>query len=491
MEAHFSSSARQRKKGWVFKEEKYIRRIEVSTHHHSSGCDLFVLRSICLCSMKPGHYRQLAALREDSSGGVSVVQAHCNCVAGLSERCQHVAALLFAVLHVQTPSSTSLPCKWLAPSQGQNRLPPTPLADITFKKHKVNKAVTAKSKRQLQPGLPPLHPDGVQRFTTNIAKDAPPLLWNRYCTGKPAPVRNDSGISDVQDLHSKECLDIVDNHFELKVPLTATERTNLCERTVGQSKNPEWVKERVGRLTASNFSRVLKCVKPESLVKDILYPKKHSTLHPDDPRVYGLKNEALAVEAYEKLMTFYDKNVAVHETGLHVDATFSFIAASPDRLVRDGDDEGILEVKCPASKAGKTVFDACEDKNFCSAIVDGEVQLKRDHPYFLQVQGQLGVTKKPWCDFVIWTDHPELQHCVSVQRIYFEKAVWDTTVGGLLYFYKAAVLPEILTRRIRRLGFLYTTGSGYVSYQKFKEGFYIIDDDEPLKKKIRKFKYRL
>lgn len=37
----------------------------------------------------------------------------------LSERCQHVAALLFAVLHVQTPSSTSLPCKWLAPSQGR------------------------------------------------------------------------------------------------------------------------------------------------------------------------------------------------------------------------------------------------------------------------------------------------------------------------------------------------------------------------------------
>lgn len=82
MEAHFSSSARQQNKGWVFKEEKYIRRIEVSTHHHSSGCDVFVLRSICLCSMKPGHYRQLAALREDSPGSVSVVQAHCNCVAG-------------------------------------------------------------------------------------------------------------------------------------------------------------------------------------------------------------------------------------------------------------------------------------------------------------------------------------------------------------------------------------------------------------------------
>ncbi|KAL1474945.1 hypothetical protein MTO96_037646 [Rhipicephalus appendiculatus] len=78
MNDHFGSSHRQQKKGWAFKEW-YIRRIECKVYHRSSGCDMVFLRSICLCSMKSGHYRQLVALWEADS---HVVQAYCDCVAG-------------------------------------------------------------------------------------------------------------------------------------------------------------------------------------------------------------------------------------------------------------------------------------------------------------------------------------------------------------------------------------------------------------------------
>lgn len=37
----------------------------------------------------------------------------------LSQKCQHVAALLFAVIEVQTPSCTDMPCRWMAPTQGK------------------------------------------------------------------------------------------------------------------------------------------------------------------------------------------------------------------------------------------------------------------------------------------------------------------------------------------------------------------------------------
>ena len=51
---------------------------------------------------------------------VTVLCAHCTCMAGLNEACSHIAALLFA-LEANTQmktnlSCTSLPCSWLPPS---------------------------------------------------------------------------------------------------------------------------------------------------------------------------------------------------------------------------------------------------------------------------------------------------------------------------------------------------------------------------------------
>ncbi|XP_049268020.1 uncharacterized protein LOC125756983 [Rhipicephalus sanguineus] len=322
-----------------------------------------------------------------------------------------------------------------------------------------------------------------------MAQCAPHLLWNRYSASKPATVQNTSGITDIVDLHSRECLALFANYWAQQVRLTAAERAKICTNTVGQSNNPLRQAERTGRLTASNFYRILRCIKPEGLVRDILYPRKKENLGPSDPRLYGLRNEAVAVESYRTIMRLYDKDIEVYETGLHVHETYAFIAASPDRLVRDGAETGLLEVKCPASKAGQTITEACQDKTFCAKLVDGSPTLKRDHPYFFQIQGQLAVTGKTWCDFVVWTNRSELHLSTFVERIYFDEDVWCEILQALIYFYKAAIIPELLTRRIRRLGFLYTTGAGYVPYKKYAQGFYIAEPSEdPVTLIIRKLK---
>lgn len=357
--------------------------------------------------------------------------------------------------------------------------------EITFKKHVINKAVPAKAKRRLPPSLPGA--DGsLKSLQEKIAKDAPNLLWNRYSGGKKAPLQNISAIPDIEDLLSLKCIEMFKKKLSEQMPLSDVERASVCERTIGQNENAEWMKERTGRLTASNFHRIIHCVKPEGLVKDILYPRKQGPLKQGDPRLYGLENEDLAVNAYKTVMLLYDKDIQLVKTGLHVDVTHSFVAASPDRIVKDGSDVGLLEVKCPASKAGQAVLDACMDKTFWAEVVDGEVRLKRTHTYFYQVQGQLGVTQKPWCDFVIWTNHADLHQSVTIERIYFDEVIWKKILEGLLYFYRMAVIPELLTKRIRRLGFLYTTGTGYVPFKKYKEGFYFAEEMEPLKLKLRK-----
>lgn len=53
-------------------------------------------------------------------------------------------------------------------------------------------------------------------------------------------------------------------------------------------------------------------------------------------------------------------------------------------------------------------------------------------------------------------------------------------------FYRMEVIPELLTKRITRLGFSYTTGTGYVPFKKYKEGFHFAEEMEPLKLKLRK-----
>ncbi|XP_070378454.1 uncharacterized protein [Dermacentor albipictus] len=483
IDSHFGESHRQLHKGWMFKEERYIRRIEYLMCGQPTGTEL-VLRSICLCSMKAGHYKQVVALAKGGAG--AVVQAYCDCVAGQSQRCQHIAALLFAIRSIQRPSCTSVPCRWMAPTQGQNHLLTKPLVDITFKKHVINKTVPVKAKRQLPPHLRTAGQAGLLKFRSAIATHAPELVWNRY-TERPAPVKNASPINDTEDMNSQKCLTLIDEYFKEQVSLTATERADICAKTVGQDKNPLWFAERTGKLTASKFRRILHCLKPEGLVKEILYPRKE-IMKSGDPRLYGIQNEAKAVQKYLEFMQLYDKNIDVLETGLHIHELHSFIAASPDRLVRDGSEDGLLEVKCPASKAGQRVVDACADKGFYLAVTNGEVTLKKDHYYYYQVQGQMGVAKKPWCDFVVFTDHADLQDCISVERIYFDAEIWKDILQGLVYFYKAAIIPELMTRRIRRLGFLYTTGAGYVSFKKYAVGFYLVDhcDEDHLKMTIRR-----
>ena len=54
----------------------------------------------------------------------------------------------------------------------------------------------------------------------------------------------------------------------------------------------------------------------------------------------------------------------------------------------------------------------------CEAV-NGHCKLKRNHAYFAQVQGQMGVSGASWCDFIVYT-----KKGISVERIAFDPAYW-------------------------------------------------------------------
>ncbi|KAK8778264.1 hypothetical protein V5799_020395 [Amblyomma americanum] len=69
-------------------------------------------KSTCLPSKNSGNYNQLVMLSRET---MKVVQALYECTAGLSETCQHIAALLFAGVDLKTPSTTDQQCAWIVP----------------------------------------------------------------------------------------------------------------------------------------------------------------------------------------------------------------------------------------------------------------------------------------------------------------------------------------------------------------------------------------
>lgn len=166
---------------------------------------------------------------------------------------------------------------------------------------------------------------------------------------------------------------------------------------------------------------------------------------------------------------------------------YSFLGASPDRIIVKNGEVGLLEVKCPISKIGLTPEEACGDEKFCCELIDGTVQLKHKHAFYYQVQGQMMVTGHRWCDFVFWTNNTTDANSTHIETITLdEEFVSKELLPGLLYFAEHALFPEVITKRIQRHKDL--ARGKYVSFKKFREGTYRVEDGPGLKKTFRKLK---
>ncbi|CAN7946065.1 unnamed protein product [Ixodes hexagonus] len=480
-----ANSFRHAHRGWCFKEEGYVRNVRWNVSDDSRIC---LVRSICLPSMKKTPYTVSAWFCRATG---TILGGICDCVAGKSQSCHHVAALLLYAEESTSASSTSctdIPCMWIVPAQAKKPAPRVPLEDITFCKYLVNRPVREKRRRSYDPceDVGCASTEDVQAMREFFAVDTPGLLWLIVGGQQQArPARPALPFADDEDLWRRDARDAVQSHMESFPRLTDEQRAEVTQSTMGQAENSRWHEERRGRITASLFRKVIKCVKPEYLVKGILYPGPDAA---NEAMRYGRIHESTAVACYIQLMASSAQPVQVQETGLHIHPNYSFIAASPDRIVTMGTEEGLLEVKCPPSKMGLTPEEACKHTDFCCEIVDGEVHLKKNHPYYYQVQGQMAVTGHKWCDFVVWTNNKTVARSTHIETISFdEKFVQGELLPGLLYFAEHALFPEVLRGRIRRRRALVSNGK-YISYKKYCDGFYVVEDGPGLKKKLRKLK---
>ncbi|EZA49485.1 hypothetical protein X777_12279 [Ooceraea biroi] len=228
-------------------------------------------------------------------------------------------------------------------------------------------------------------------------------------------------------------------HHAAKLLENANNRVEIECQTRGQSDCELWQSLRREMLTASNFGIVCRMRPTTSCaatVKSILFPPSIETV----AMKYGRDMEDVAKKQIAAKL-----NKDIRPCGLFIDEENPCLGASPDGLI---DEDGLLEIKCPLSAENLTTDEVVQKLPQLKTVFDKKNpdEMNQKHRFFYQVQGQLNITRRDYCIFVVWT--PKSFKIVRVSR---DESFWKNQMLPLLIrFYNESMLPEILDSRHNR-----------------------------------------
>jgi len=172
-------------------------------------------------------------------------------------------------------------------------------------------------------------------------------------------------------------------------------------------RSADWYAARLGKATASRFKDAIACLKsgaPAQAQRDYLTEivVERLTQQPiqrfqNAAMTWGTEQEPAARAAYERVT-----GTSVEETGFICHDTL-MAGCSPDGLI---DWDGLIEIKCPFNSAVHI-----------ETLLNG---MPADH--IPQVQGQLWITGREWCDFVSYDPRMPAELQLHVQRIQRDEA---------------------------------------------------------------------
>lgn len=345
---------------------------------------------------------------------------------------------------------TSYLCQWKVPKQRKESN--MKMSEAVFKKHEYSKPEkrSVQSLETFDPRPPEFRGTASQRLQT-LLDDVRgeqlcfSLIFDERCrhwkSGEEAEQPSAHQIPDTSAL--KDTM----SAFKESLRITEDKVREIERNTRQQRLSSLWFSSRRYRITASNFGTVLtlqRRTKPDNLVLQILRPKSFSSAATN----YGIENEPHALQAYISYQQNHGHpDLTVSPSGFIISTDHPFLGASPDGVAYDPinihQPFGFVEVKCPYTTQNMTPTDACSAPGFFCSIdgVSGELILKQNHRYYAQVQGQMAVGKRPWCDFVVYT-----KKGVSVQRIFLDLDYWENKLlPKLQEFYDCCLLPEIVS----------------------------------------------
>ena len=149
-----------------------------------------------------------------------------------------------------------------------------------------------------------------------------------------------------------------------------------------EQRTEEWYQARLGKVTASKVAAVL--AKKDSATRsdyltDLVLERltgKQQEFYTNEAMQWGTDTEPQARMAYEA-----ETGNLVDELGFIDHPTIANFGCSPDGVVGE---DGLIEIKCPNSKT------------HLSTLLSGKAPSK----YIPQMQTQMAVMNRQWCDFV-------------------------------------------------------------------------------------------
>jgi len=157
------------------------------------------------------------------------------------------------------------------------------------------------------------------------------------------------------------------------------------DRVAVEQGSPEWFQMRLGKVTASRVADILAKTKTgpsasrQNYLIELAIQRTTGIIqesYSNSAMEWGTQTEPQARVAYEiTTNNFVDKVAFIDHPSI------KWFGCSPDGLVSD---RGLLEIKCPNSATHWEYFKS----------------KKPPQKYFIQMQAQIAVTNKDWCDFV-------------------------------------------------------------------------------------------
>ena len=288
--------------------------------------------------------------------------SRCTCPNGLSGKCSHLAAIYLTALN--NVSVTDLPCSWKR-SKTQAVTQVVPRQNFCSVLTRKLDDVDINSLKDGINSLP--HSSGMKFMVDSMAFQSPQII---------------SDFPVMQSLISK-CyseMNFLTTKFVLnRMRLSQVEIENISKQTTKQSKCELWLSLRYGRITASNFGKILGSRNITNTIRSMFEQKN---LQGVLSIKWGRDKEVEAIQQFKD------------ETGLNVQSSGLFLTqsgilgASPDGLIGD---DSVLEVKCPYKIRDKEIRKSIT-KDFYLHEENYNLKLKENHNYYHQIQWQLYIT---------------------------------------------------------------------------------------------------
>lgn len=173
--------------------------------------------------------------------------------------------------------------------------------------------------------------------------------------------------------------------------------------------SPEWFEIRKLKMTASNATPIgANGAGLKTYILDLVAEHLSSA----EPERYT--NEHIergnALEADARMVYELETGRKVEQVGFITSG--DYVGCSPDGLVGD---DGLVEIKCKS------------DKNHLKQLLEGEKGI--ESAYKNQMQMQMFVTGRKWCDFVCY--NPNFEKCIYIHRIEVDEKYQAKLVEGL------------------------------------------------------------